>query len=155
MIAIVRPIYYLLLAMMVLALTVVVPIKLAEKIHEDYQNEQLSALKMETGSQYLALNDPKVREIIDSWHTAGKEKYRHYSSLLGLLASIITLSVVYFFKHASRYDPIYILALFALLFVLGSIKPEYFAMIAALSLAAFYLKSRKAKPPPTDNLPAA
>ena len=148
MMSIVRPIYYLLLVVALLALTVIVPLKMAEKIHGDYQNEQLRTLKAEKGSQYLDLNDQRVREIINSWHVDGKEKYKQYSSLLGLLSSVIALGFAYFFKYAGRYDPVYILALFALLFLLGSIKPEYFAVIATLSLAAFYLKSRKLKPPP-------
>lgn len=152
---IVKPVYYLLLVVMLLTLAVIVPLKLSESAQISYANTQLSALKAETNSQYVELNDPRVREILSSGNRVGNEKYKHYSSLFGLLASIIALGVVYFFKHASRYDAIYILALFALLFALGSIKSEYFALIAALSLAAFYLKSRKAKPPPTDNLPAA
>lgn len=142
---VVKPIYYVILVLTSLVLTIVVPLKLAEQTHRDYQNEQLSALKAEKGSGYLNLNDPKVREIINSWHADGKELYKQYSSLFGLLACIIALILAYFFRYASRYDPLYILVLFGLLFALGSINIEYFVLIAALSVAAYYLKARQAK----------
>lgn len=146
---IVKPVYYLLLVVMLLTSAVIVPLKLSESAQISYANTQLSTLKAETNSQYVELNDPRVREILSSGNKVGNENYKYYSSLFGLLASVIALGVTYFFQHASRYDPIYILALFALLFALGSIKFEYFAVIAAFSLTVFYLKSRKASSPPT------
>lgn len=143
--AIIKPIYYVLLAVILLVFTVVIPFKLSERAQMDFSNAQLSALKAETNSQYVDLNNPRVREILSSGNKVGNEKYKQYSSLLGLIVSLVALGVVHFFRHASRYDPIYILALFTLLFVLGSIKSEYFAVVAMLSLTAFYLKSRKIK----------
>lgn len=152
---IVKPIYYLLMFLFLLSLSIAAPLKLAERAETNSVNAELDALKKEIGSPYLDLKDSRVKEALNAGNEMLEEKYKHYSSLLGLLASVIALGVAYFFKYASRYDPIYILALFALLFALGSIKAEYFAVIAVLSFAAFYLKSRKTKPPPTDNLPTA
>jgi hypothetical protein len=148
--AILTSVYYLTLLFLLLTSAVVIPWKLSDSASIEFANAQLSALKAETGVEYVDLKDLRVREILDSGNKLGNEKFQKYSSPLSVVGCLIALVFAYFFKYASRYDPLVVLAVLAFLFFAGSIKLEYFIAIIALSLVAFYLKSRKLEQLPTD-----